>query len=373
MDERPVMLIAALSGRALAQSARRGGYRPLVADFFGDSDTLEAALAHVRLTGDLANGIKENTLMEALAILRRRRRPIGLVYGSGFEDRTQILRRIASRWRLFGNDPTTVASIKDPTVLSAICASAKIPFPELSFSKPKRSAGWLRKRQGGAGGGHIRPASRRHFGAGTMYYQRKVPGTAVSAAFLAGAGRARVLGFSAQWSLPAPGRPYRYGGAVRPAALTPKSEALLAAAVERLVAATPLVGLNSADFMVDDERFWLLEVNPRPGATLDIFEPAQGSLFALHVAACAGCLTAAPAPADGVKAAAIVYAEEDIPAVPPLIWPPWTADRPIAGTRIRAAEPLCTVYACGCAAAAARALAEERRKTVLALTRARKS
>ena len=34
------VLIAAISGRALAASARRGGYVPLVADFFGDADTL---------------------------------------------------------------------------------------------------------------------------------------------------------------------------------------------------------------------------------------------------------------------------------------------------------------------------------------------
>ncbi|HEY8246312.1 MAG TPA: aldehyde oxidase, partial [Hyphomicrobium sp.] len=37
------VLIAALSGRGLAASARRAGYLPLVADAFGDSDTAEHA------------------------------------------------------------------------------------------------------------------------------------------------------------------------------------------------------------------------------------------------------------------------------------------------------------------------------------------
>ena len=52
----------------------------------------------------------------------------------------------------------------------------------------------------------------------------------------------------------------------------------------------PLAGLNSVDFLVADDAVWLLEINPRPGATLDIFEPDGGSLFALHVQACGGVL-----------------------------------------------------------------------------------
>ncbi len=117
--------------------------------------------------------------------------------------------------------------------------------------------------------------------------------------------------------------------------------------------------------------FWLLEVNPRPGATLDIFEPPMESLFALHMAACEGKLAPTPHYRDGAKAAAIVYAEQDIASVPVLDWPRWTADRPPAGSAIKAGEPLCTVYACDPAAAGARALADERRELVLALTRAR--
>jgi len=39
MDNKAVLIVAA-SGRALAASARRGGYLPLVVDFFGDADTI---------------------------------------------------------------------------------------------------------------------------------------------------------------------------------------------------------------------------------------------------------------------------------------------------------------------------------------------
>jgi len=372
MDNAAPVLIAAISGRALAASARRGGYLPLVADFFGDRDTLRAAHAHVRLAGDLAYGIEEHALIRAIEALDEQNEAIGIVYGTGFEDRTQILNRIAQRWRLLGNGAETVAKIKDPESLSAMCAAFRIPFPEFSLSAPAEPDGWVAKRIGGAGGSHVKPASKAD-GDG-IYYQRKMTGSAVAALFLADGERTTVLGFSAQWNSPAPRQPYRYGGAVRPAMIVAGMADELSAAVRQIAGAAALVGLNSADFLVDRERFCLLEVNPRPGATLDIFEPADGSLFALHVAACTGGLTATrPHYAEGAKAAAIVYADTEIPYVPALEWPDWTADQPVPASAIKAGEPVCTVYACAAAATGARALACERREMVLGWMRARAS
>jgi predicted ATP-grasp superfamily ATP-dependent carboligase len=369
MADGGAVLIAAMSGRALAQSARRGGYLPLVADFFGDQDTLQAAAAHVRFGGSLAHGIKENHLMRALEELSRDHRALGIVCGTGFEDRTGLLERVAERWPLFGNAASVVAGIKDPENLAVLCRKADVAFPDFELTKPPALDDWLVKRTGGAGGAHIKTASDAA-GSNAVYYQRKMPGSAVSALFLADGRRAELLGFSTQWCSPVAGKPYRYGGAVRPARLAPAMEASLASAVGRLAAAASLIGLNSADFLVEDDRYWLLEVNPRPGATLDIFEPPGGSLCALHIAACAGNLAAAPHYSEGAKASAIVYAEEDIPSFPPLEWPDWTADRPRAGSAVKAGDPLCTVYACGPVASGAKTLADERCQIVLAWTRA---
>jgi uncharacterized protein len=369
MSDKPSVLIAAISGRALAQSAQRGGYRPLVVDFFGDQDTLQVAHDHVRLTGNLATGIAESAVIGALEALADRHQPVGVVYGSGFEDRPHLLQSVAARWRLFGNDAAIVTTVKNPKSLSAICDELAIPFPEFSFEKPRDPADWLAKRVGGAGGSHIGPVS--HPAIRTVYYQRKVPGAPVSALILADGARSTVIGFSTQWALPTATKPYRYGGAVRPATLASRMAVLMASAVERLVAAASLVGLNSVDFHVNGERFWLLDVNPRPGATLDIFEPPDQSLFGLHIAACAGKLTATPTYPPGAKAAAIAYAEDDIPSVPTLDWPKWTADRPQPGIAVKAGEPLCTIYACDPAATAAKTLTDERRQMVLALMRAR--
>lgn len=363
------LLIAALSGRALAMSARRAGYTPLVVDFFGDADTLDVAGAHRRLTSELSRGIQADELLAALAAVAEGQQVQGIVCGTGFEDRPHLLASLGRQWRLFGNGAEIMTRVKDPESFAALCRACGIPHPALSLTAPSDPAGWLAKRRGGAGGGHIAPAAERS-GSASIYFQRRVPGTPVSALFLAAGRRATILGFSAQWSCPTPRHPFRYGGAVRPADLAPPTAAALAAAVQALVATLPLAGLNSADFLVARDKFWLMEINPRPGATLDIFEPSKGSLLELHVAACEGKLPSVPPRADGAAAAAIVYAGHDIASLTPLDWPDWTADRPHAGIAVRAGAPLCTVHARASTAAEARALVTQRLSTVLAWTRA---
>jgi uncharacterized protein len=192
----------------------------------------------------------------------------------------------------------------------------------------------------------------------------------VSALILADGRRAVLLGFSAQWSSPAPGQPFRYGGAVQPAALAPATADGMTEAVQRLIPRAGLIGLNSADFLVNGNDFQLLEVNPRPGATLDIFEPSAGSIFAMHIAACQGELPAQGPVFAQARASAIVYAPRDIPAFPALDWPAWTADRPGVGTAVNRDDPMCTVLASAADAADARALVEQRIKLVHARTTA---
>jgi uncharacterized protein len=365
------VLIAAISGRALAQSARRGGYRPLVADFFGDQDTVAAALAHVRMDGDFARGFSEPELMAALERLAAQHTPAGLVCGTGFEDRPHLLAQLAPRWRLYGNDAGTVARVKDPETFAAICCRCGIPHPKIALQPPARD-GFVAKRRGGSGGTHVVHASQSGIH-GDIYYQERVPGRAVSALLLANGVSAIVVGLSGQWVSPTPRQPFRYGGAARPADIAPGVAARIENAACRLAAALSLTGLNSADFMVDGDDFWIVEVNPRPGATVDIFE-TQGveaggpSLFWLHMAACAGSLIDKAPHLDGARASAICYAGWNMTTPERFAWPAWCADLPNASLAITAGEPLCTVRADAATATDAKALLNERLALVHAWT-----
>ena len=360
------MLIAAHSGRALAAAARRAGYRPLVADLFADLDTQAIAAAHMRVAGTPAHGFASRRLLDALDRLAADRAPEGLVYGSGFEDRVPLLRSVARRHVLLGNSAETVARVKDPLGFAELCRRQNVPHPEVSQAAAVDD-GWLEKRAGGSGGAHVRPAKAGKTPGRGAYLQHRLNGRPVSALFLADGRNARVLGFSEQWADPAPGQPFRYSGAVRPARLTRPQEAAMADAIARLATAAGLVGLNSADFLSRADGFDLLEINPRPGATLDIYADAKGSLFELHVQACRG-RSPEPCPTfPGAAASAIVYVTRPCVLPQNFAWPDWAADRQPPGIRVAAAGPLCTVRAEADVAETARELVRRRTAAILEL------
>jgi uncharacterized protein len=374
--EPPAVLIAAVSGRALAAAARRAGFVPLVADLFRDLDTRQIAADSIRVSGSLARGLGQRSLLDALDRLADGRRTEGVAYGSGFEDRPTLLAAVARRHRLIGTAPETVARVKDPFAFAELCRQARIPHPETRQTEG-RQGDWLRKRIGAAGGAHVRPAapvmaglvpaiSRRP----RAYFQRRVAGRAVSALFLADGQRALVLGFSEQWADPADSRPFRYGGAARPASLPDAQSQQMARAVAALAASSGVVGLCSADFLVRTDGFDVLEINPRPGATLDIFRDPEDRLFRLHLEACRRRLPERAPHFPGAAAAAIVYARTTIRLPAGFVWPEWTADRQPSDESVSAGAPLCTVIAEGETPCLARRLVCERAAEILSMTRA---
>lgn len=351
------VLVVGLSARALSQSARAAGHVPLAADLFSDLDTEDAAERSVRIGGSLAHRLEWPALISALQELAAGRDPIGLVYGSGFEDRTDLLDRLSECWPLLGNSGEAVARVSDPEKLAALCRQCSIPHPAWS---PTPVPGWLSKEVGGAGGVHVDAAER----GGRRYWQERVSGEPVSALILANGEAAVVLGLSAQWTDPSPRSPFRYGGAVRPALLPPETAKALEDAAVHVCEAANLVGLNSVDFLVAEGGWHLIEINPRPGATLDIFRSAERSLLSLHIEACRGRLPATKPEFADAAAARIVYARRDIASVPEFDWPEWTADRQPPGTSINIGEPLCTVLADAVTPLEARSLVEERADTI---------
>jgi predicted ATP-grasp superfamily ATP-dependent carboligase len=334
------ILVTGLSARALASSARQAGFRPLAADLFVDLDLPIHAERCVRIAGDLSEGLAREPLLDALTAAADHRQPIGIICGTGFEDRPELLDDVARRWHIFGNSAVTVARAKDPAWLAALCAKLGIRHPRWSAEEPA-GRGWLTKRRGGAGGAHVgRDADSR-----SVYWQEQVDGEAISALILGGAGQAQSLGLSQQWPDPLPDAPFRYGGAVRPAVLAPAVEAALEDAAERIVASAGLVGLNSVDFLVDVDRWHVIEINPRPGATLDIFAPEDGSLVGLHVEASRGTMPHRRPPLAGAAAMRTLYAPSAISAMPDLAWPDWAVDRQPPGSPVAAGAPLCTILA----------------------------
>jgi uncharacterized protein len=359
------ILIAAPSGRALAAAARRAGYRPFLADFFDDSDTRGFCAANRLIEGGLDSGFSHESLIGALEALAKGEAPCGLVYGAGFEDRAGLLEALGRRWTLFGNPPAVVRSVKDPVRLAELCATLNIPHPKISARMPRDGRHWLVKSAGGSGGSHVAPAGAFRAEGEKIYFQRIAAGEPISILFLGDGAKARVVGLSRQWAAPAPGEPFRFGGSLRPAGLSPGLETRLRRAARAITAACGLRGLNSIDFLVEGSEYTLIEVNPRPGATLDIFEDRGGSLFRAHMDSCRGRLPRRPLEFAGAAAAGIAYARREISSMPEFDWPHWTSDRQKARSALRPYDPLCTIKARAATPRRARTLVDTRTKLIL--------
>lgn len=367
--KRGALLIAAVSGRALAHAAVEAGYVPLVADFFADADTQKMAHACRKMPGDLARGFQWKSLGPALAVLAKGAPApvLGVVYGAGFEDRTRLLSRIAENWPLLGNDADRVETIKAPERFFALLDDLAIPHPVTVTVRPRNATGWVAKRRGGAGGSHVVPAARLQTRAANVYYQRLIEGRAVSALFIANGRSARVLGFSEQWTAPAPGKPWRFGGAVRPASLSDGAAEEMSRIVICAARASRITGLASADFMLGQNHPYLIEINPRPGATLDIFAGAAKPLLTLHADAVRdGKLPWKMPVFEGAAAMGYVHAPKTLIVPRSMIWPDWAADLPAPGERIDKQRPICTVLARAGSRGRAKRLIEERKASILA-------
>jgi predicted ATP-grasp superfamily ATP-dependent carboligase len=131
------------------------------------------------------------------------------------------------------------------------------------------------------------------------------------------------------------------------------------------------VGLNGVDFLLEGGRWTLLEVNPRPPATMELYEPdyPRGLLHA-HLSACAGTLPDRARKPRACRAFAIVTAPADVTIEGERL-PAWCRDRPCGETRFRPGNPVCTVHASASTPGEARRrVALRRRRLVRLLERA---
>lgn len=360
-------LIASLSGRVLAKAAVRAG-RPVVGvDAFADQDTRDMAFKWMHSPLDPNWNMEPEGMLQAANSVCPQHSCLGIIYGSGFEARPDLLRRLSKGRPLLGNTPEVLETVADPTRFANLLQQLNIPHPETSVTRPKDTTGWLSKLAGACGGTHVKYASASAEGQAGRYFQRQITGKDYSFLFLANGREICPVGFNQPLVAPlqAPGL-WSYSGATRlNAGPTGITEAVLDAA-RSLTIELGLVGLNGLDFIVTHDSWVLLELNPRAPATLELWDVAPlPPLFDLHIEACNGRLPALLPQPSGSRAVAVVYAETTSYTHAAFAWPSWCADLPRVGSLIESGNPLCTVHSEGGDTASARQQAMDRRREIL--------
>lgn len=356
----------------LAEGARDGGYRPLALDLFGDADTRRAAEAWWPIGAPTALAIDGAALLAALGSIAAAGEACGWIAGGGFEADPALLAAAAGVLPLVGNAPEVFAQVRSPAWFFGRLAALGIAHPTTAFAPPSDPAGWLRKDAGSSGGWHVLPLSApdrtEDAAAAGRYYQRHAPGEPMSALFLADGRRCRLIGVSRQIVRRLGGRPYVFRGCLGPVGLPPALLRELEALLDALVADMALRGLNGLDFLLDGDTLAVLELNPRPSASMDLYRGAlPGGLVRAHVRACVeGYLPARDAlggAGAGVRGFEVVYASRRA-RLPAPAATPWCHDVPAGDAEVGWGEPICTVSAAAPTEAAAVALLARRRREI---------
>lgn len=338
------IIIAAISSRAYVQAAVNAGFEAIAIDAFADVDTQKIAKKVYQCKTQ--NGQFEAE--DCFKILQKINLSdcLGLCFGAGFEARPELLASIAQRLLLIGNTAKSVDDTKMPHTFFSLCDTLKIAYPPTQFERPVNSLGWLKKQIGGSGGAHIQQALPLDFTMGRLHYYQKIQaGTPYSCLFLADRKNAQVIGFNEQWCEPSTLLPYRYGGAVSHADLTQQVKSTIIEFITKATSFFSLIGLNSCDFLVHENTVYMLEINPRLSASLQLYSAKTGDLFAAHVAACMGNLVGWPSVEQQSRAHHIVYTNKVVRVSVDMDWPEWVCDIPQPNSQILAGAPLCTVVA----------------------------
>lgn len=348
-----MLAVAALSARALVESAALDGLRTVALDCFGDADTQRLAMQWHDVGAPQALHIADDRLLASLAALAQRGEVEGWMAGSGFDGRADLLERGAALLPLLGTAPGDVRRVRDPQEFFGVLHAHGIGFPSVSLDPPATWSGWLLKDAGGCGGWQVRRATADTTAGPGQYWQRERRGVPMSATFVANGRDAVLLGFNALTVRRSGERPYLFCGVTGPVPVGDAVQREVTAITRLLAAVFRLRGLGSLDFLLDGDTVEVLELNPRPPASLALYpRVGEGGPVRAHLRACQRDeLPPAPAPLDGVRGTEIVFAPRALQVgaelAAQIAQAEGARDLPRAGARCNAGDPLCSVVAEG--------------------------
>lgn len=369
-----MFLIVGASIRALMESAVESGYPVMGIDFFGDLDTQRCGKT-VGIVNDLGLAPTVNNLMQVARGLTCQ----GLVYVSGPENHPDELTFWEERGLLCGNRVSAIKQVRDPWQLRQALSEIGIAMPEFyrveQWSADKAGEKWLLKPLNRGGGHGIAELPQEKVAARALIsslgdqsryiVQEYISGISASVTFLADGRQAVVLGTSRQLTGIQGSQPFIYAGNIVPfdssflLGLRTFEEDLIRIS-KHLASVFGLRGLNTLDFIVNSRGIWVLELNPRWSASVELIEKLRGErLFYPHIAACkAKGQNQFPPSGDNRKPVhkhgwqgfwgkSIVYAQSSFQVTADLdmhsLYEQGVRDIPPAGTRLENGQPICTV------------------------------
>ena len=330
------LLIIATSGRMLAQLSQQSGYTSIVIDCFADMDTQSMALDYVKV-----DSLALNDLQPAIAALKNEYDLSLLIYGSGFECHSESLAYLHKNFTVLGNSSNTFNRVINKPCFFSSLSNMHITYPTTLFSPPiKKMASWLFKPLYGEGGRGIKHYHHHHVANPSLgYWQKQIMGDSLSVLFLANKVNFKIIGFHRQYVA----HDFIFSNIITYPAVDKTVQQTLTSWLALLVTAFKLNGLNSLDFIVKNNQCYVLEINPRLSASVQLYD----GLLSTHIDCCLSGQLIKPTISPAYHAYFVFYAQTDLTIPAKICWPPWVVDIPHSNTLIYTQAPICSIIASG--------------------------
>jgi predicted ATP-grasp superfamily ATP-dependent carboligase len=351
--------IVGASARAAAFSAHRAGYEVVTADLFADADL--ARIAEATRIANYPDGFVD--WLDATDC-------DAWMYTGALENSPNLIDRMALIRPLLGCHGARLREARDPLLLQQLVRDAGLHFPETRVDGEPLSldGSWVCKTYGGASGSGVwlldGEAALHRAERERAVLQRFIAGDPAAAIFVISERCAELWGVTRQFVGRFGAGPWQYVGSLGPIDVGPAVASQLAALGDLLANRFALRGIVGVDLILRDGSAWVIEINPRYTASVEILERVDGRpILAAHVSAfepssegpVADHVTA---PAPRFHAKTIVFAPRTATILPSFFaWaieraapsdePSWLADIPHSGEVIQAGRPILTVFAAG--------------------------
>lgn len=342
-------LVVAASCRSIARSITESGRECAAIDLFGDWDSRQ--LCPISTSKSLGSMIRDS---------REFGRKFSVVYGAGIENEMLERQSPFGELPVCGSSHEAVSASRDPYFLASILRAADLPCLSLAVELPGNEL-WLEKPLRSGGGCGVRVASvgdSRTRQRKEVYYQQFVEGSVFGASYIAGRGACQLIGVCQQDAGGLAGEKYVFHGSLGPVGVSDELRHRLVQLGELISRQCGLKGWFGIDYVLKDGIPWLLEVNPRFTASMEILERCSGaSLFDYHLGAVGGRQVAnwpSPSTYQSLGKRYVYHRQSHTVSIDEVAFDflkerasdanEFVTDIPELGTTIKPGWPICTVW-----------------------------
>lgn len=311
--EKQRLVIVGASGRSAAQRASLLGMEVIAIDQFGDRDLKSVAQVHSTHSVLDQDELTWQTWCQVHLPphpgLNRCQPPLLLC--GGMENRADVMDWFTRSSLACGWNLKMLEELRSPDAWQRWANGAGLLWPEtrclgwdpqlaMDAWNPEPCGDWLAKSRTGAGGLGVRKWHGETLQK-SEYLQRLIVGEVLGVTFVNIKEQSYLAGCMKSWteeSFWGP-LPFIYRGSVGPIPLSIDEQQRLLNFANRVRDETGLQGVWQADFVKNQDGWWLLEINPRWSSSMELLEVSYGiSLVARHVAAVLGTGLSTMSPID---------------------------------------------------------------------------